>query len=116
MKILEAIQAERLGRVMPKLRRTQVTRGVQQSRIDPISDVYEWLFDVRVGCTLRGPIDAQEHLERQAAAMLARELYGELEGDIRDAIEIVHEEDYRPSDDPLLVKLNGILHKIRGES
>lgn len=115
MKIFRHLAEARKARTLPKIGRTVVNYSANPST--PLSelDQWEWSYTVTVGCTLTGPEDAREHMAEQAKRMIARELYGELEGDIRDAIEAAHEEAYRPHDDPLMRTLETMLLKVRGE-
>lgn len=118
MKLFKHMREARRGRVAPRVGRTLVEFSAELD--DPSSQKAEgalWrrVYTVTVGCSLIGPEEASENMAEKAKRMIARELYGELEDDIRDAIEVANEEAYRPENDPLLKVLEGMLRKVRGD-
>lgn len=68
--------------------------------------------DVRVSLAVD---EAIEQMRRHAIRMIGRELYGELREDALDLLGMLHERYFLATDDPILIKLNGMIRKMEGE-
>lgn len=115
MKIFKHLREVRKNRVLPKINSTLIKYTSKPLTTFSETPHWEWEYTITFGCVLKGPEEAKTILEEQAKRMIAREVYGELENDIRDAIEIALEESFRTKEDPLMKVLDTMLLKVRGE-
>ena len=114
MYILDTIEAKRMRQVVPRARFAFVEPEYAVALPPPDRpNHFQWKYGIQLSCVFTGPEKCEEQFTRQARRMLARELYGELEDDLLVLLRLMMEDGYRPSDDPVMQAIEGMLRKIR---
>jgi len=74
-------------------------------------------FEAAVRFETTGPEEALSEMKRKAELALAREVFGEIEDDLKSLQILLWEEDiYRGPQDPVMTKLNDMLKTLKGET
>jgi len=118
MKVLDAIEAARGDRVMPRGRFANINATYEATAPEKImmgATHWMWQFGLGVGVTTTGPDEAREDMAEKAKKMIARELYGEVVDDLHELMRVLDEEEYRPMDDPATSKIRTMIRKLNGD-
>lgn len=90
-------------------KRTLATFATQQiGETTPDPNNVRVRFDATLSATFTGPIVHLSDMKMQAVQLMAQELYGEIRDELWHLRKALYEEDYRPSDDPVLASLRRI--------
>lgn len=115
MKIFEAIKAKRERQVAVMTRFARIEPEYELSN-GSRPDHFQWKIGAEIFCRFTGPLEAKEHLTRQATRMIAKEVYGEIVDDLMALQLLLMEEQYRADGDPALAAIHNMRRKMCGES
>lgn len=113
LKVLDAIEAEQTGRVFAPMRRARALfEAMNASPGLAVCRDMEWRTELRLTIRQRGPEGEREEVLQYGRRMIAAELFGEIEAEVRLALESLWEDGV--TDSPANERLERLLVLLRG--
>ena len=113
LKAIAAIEAKVVGRVAPPMKRLFITKEVTAPCLDILPPCLEYKLALRVESRMVGPEEARPHLLKHAQALIAHEIFGDVESHLREILHLAWEDN---ASQEVTDKIESLINLCRGGS